>query len=243
MTRRWEAANAASARQGRHEMGIPTCAAPLRRGTFPQSAAQELLEEMHGAFRKKSLFAGSAKGDPWRAGRLAVLAVGVLLCAAGCGSGDSKTTHAVTKGHKAKAAAAQGTPGEQPLSEMVAAVSPAKGPPVELKFALPIRPEVGQVTEVDVALVPSQPVPDSVSISFQVVDGLEIVDGAQLERIEKLTAGTPIRHVLKVLPKRDGIFAITAIVSFSASNLESSRAFSIPVIAGVGMPDQVAKGP
>jgi len=192
---------------------------------------------MHGALRKSGVF--------WRAGCLAMVAAGALAGVSGCSSGDPKPHDAAgaAKSHKAKAVDAPARPGEQPLADMVAAASPAKGPPVELKFALPNRPEVGQVTQIDVALVPSQPVPDNVSISFQVVDGLEIVEGAQLERIEQVTAGTPIRHVVKVLPKRDGIFTVTAVVSFTASNLESSRTFSIPVIAGVGMPDQVAKGP
>jgi hypothetical protein len=49
--------------------------------------------------------------------------------------------------------------------------------------------------------------------------------------------------VVKVLPKRDGIFALTAVVSFTVSNQEMNRTFSIPVIAGQGLPDQVAKGP
>jgi len=126
---------------------------------------------------------------------------------------------------------------------MVTAVSNSKGPPVELKFSVPVRPEVGQATEIDVAVIPSQPLPDSVSISFQVVEGLDIVDGSQMERVDKLTAGTPIRHVLKVLPKRDGIFALTAVVSYTASSQEMNRMFSIPVIAGAGLTDQVAKGP
>ncbi|MBS0419180.1 MAG: hypothetical protein JSR66_15830 [Proteobacteria bacterium] len=191
---------------------------------------------MHRAIRKT--------GDFWGVGWLALLASAALLCAPGCGSGDSAPKSAVTRAHKGrKAAESAALPGEQPLNEMVAAVTPAKGPPVELKFALPVRPEVGQVTELDVALVPSQPVPDSVSISFQVAEGLEIVAGSQMDRVEKLTAGTPIRHVLKVLPKRDGIFTISAVVSFTAGNIESTRAFSIPVISGVGLPDQVAKGP
>ena len=192
---------------------------------------------MHGAIQKKGAFF-------YRAGWLAILAAGTLLCAAGCGSGDPKLTAAATKAHKAKSGgAASSQPGDPALSDMVAAVSPAKGPPVELKLGLPVRPEVGQVTELDVALVPSQPLPDSVAIAFQVVEGLEIVEGSQMARVEKLTAGTPIRHVVKVLPKRDGIFAITAVVSFTQSNVELSRTFSIPVIAGEGMPDQVAKGP
>ena len=66
---------------------------------------------------------------------------------------------------------------------------------------------------------------------------------SRMERVEKLTAGTPIRHVLKVLPKRDGIFALTAVVSYTASSQEMNRIFSIPVIAGAGLTDQVAKGP
>jgi len=191
---------------------------------------------MHRAIRKMGHF--------WGIGSLALLAAAALLCAPGCGSGDSAPKAAASRAHKGKKAAdAPALPAEQSLNEMVAAVTPSKGPPIELKFALPLRPEVGQVSELDVALVPSQPLPDSVSLSFQVVEGLEIVAGAQMDRVEKLTAGVPIRHVVKVLPKRDGIFAISAVVSFVTSNVESTRTFSIPVIAGVGMPDQVAKGP
>jgi hypothetical protein len=127
---------------------------------------------------------------------------------------------------------------------MVAAVSASKaGPPVELKFSLPTRPEVGQVMDIDVAVVPRAPVPDTVSVSFQVVDGIDIVDGSQVEPVGNLVDGTPIRHVVRILPKRDGIFALTAVVSFTSANLDSNRTFAIPVIAGEGLPDQVAKGP
>jgi hypothetical protein len=175
---------------------------------------------------------------------VAALAAGCLGIAA-CGSGGQQPqsgSAAVGKSHKGKKADGPSRPGAESLGDMVAAVTPSKGPPVELKFALPVRPEVGQVTDIDVALVTSQPVPDSVSISFQVVDGLDIVEGSQMDRIDKPTVGTPIRHVVKVLPKRDGIFALTAVVSFTVGNQETTRTFSIPVIAGQGMPDQVAKG-
>jgi hypothetical protein len=199
-----------------------------------QSAAQELLEVMLGPSRKLGTF--------W----VATVVVG-CFGAAGCGGSGSQpaqpgTTPAV-KSHQARKVQGPSKPGEEPIGDMVTAVSASKGPPVELKFALPVRPEVGQVTDIDVALVTSQPVPESVSISFQVVDGLDIVDGAQMERIEKPALGTPIRHVVKVLPKRDGIFALTAVVSFTVSNQETNRTFSIPVIAGQGLPEQVAKGP
>jgi hypothetical protein len=195
---------------------------------------------MHGAMRISGTF--------WHGGWLAVVAAGCLLGASGCGSSDhtgqSTASTASGKSHKPHKSSAPSKPGEEPLSDMVAAVSGSKaGPPVDLKFSLPVRPEVGQVTDIDVAVVPLDPVPDNVSVSFQVVDGLEIVDGSQLDRVEKLTGGTPIRHVVKILPKRDGIFALTAVVSFTASSQELNRTFTIPVISGEGMPDQVAKGP
>ena len=184
--------------------------------------------------------------DLFRRGPWVVWATGLILLLGGCGSGDkqgtgasgSKSTHAARKARQAA------TPGELALAEMVAAVSASKaGPPVEMKFFMANRPEVGQVLELQVAVIPRAPVPDSLAVSFQVLDGLEIIEGSQLERVDKLVDGTPIRHVLKVLPKRDGIFALSAVVSYAVANQEMSRTFSIPVIAGEGMPEQVAKGP
>src|SRR3569833_624132 len=148
----------------------------------------------------------------------AAVAVGCLGMA-GCSSGDSQTkaTTAASKAHKGKKSDGASKPGEENPGDMVAAVSASKGPPVELKFMLPVRPEVGQITDID--------------------------QGSQMDRVEKLTAGSPIRHVAKELPKRDGIFSLTAVVSYTSSNQDVNRTYSIPVIAGQGMPDQVAKGP
>ena len=192
---------------------------------------------MHGVMRKADVF--------WRAGWMAALALGGVLMVSGCSSGDKPA--AATSSANAKARKQHKliptAPGEQPLGDMVAAVSASKaGPPVELKFSLPTRPEVGQVMDVEVAVVPRAPVPDNVSVSFQVVDGIDIVDGSQLEQVSNLVDGTPIRHVVKILPKRDGIFALTAVVSFVTANQDASRTFSIPVIAGEGLSGQVAKG-
>jgi hypothetical protein len=177
----------------------------------------------------------------FRAAGLAVLAAGLAL--GGCSSSDKPAaagTPASLNSHKPKVSA---KPGEEDLGDMVAAVSGAKAAPsVELKFALPSRPEVGQVMDLNVAVIPRAPLPDSVSVSFQVADGLDIVDGSQLERVDKLAEGKPIRHVVKILPKRDGIFALTAVVSFAVSNQDWTRTYSIPVIAGEGLPEQVAKG-
>lgn len=127
---------------------------------------------------------------------------------------------------------------------MVAAVSASKaGPPVEMKFSLPGRPEVGQALDLQVAVIPRDPVPDTLAVSFRTADGIDIVDGSEIDRVDKLVDGTPLRHVVKIVPKRDGIFAVTAVVSFTQANQDLTRTFSIPVITGEGLPDQVAKGP
>ncbi len=182
----------------------------------------------------------------FRAGGCAVWAAGLLLCVSGCGGGSSPAPASghSEPAHTAKAKQSPVKPGELELTDMVSAVSASKpGPPIELKFALPTRPEVGQPMDIDIAVIPRAPVPDSVSVSFQVVDGLEIIEGSQLQRVDRLVDGAPIRHVVRILPKRDGIFAVTAVASFVVANQDSSRTFSIPVIAGEGLPEQVAKGP
>lgn len=184
------------------------------------------------------------------AGWLAAVAVGLALGTVGCSSGDKSTGAQVGGGQASSAPApkkpkkAAIKPGDDTVADMVSAVSASKaGPPVELKFALHTRPEVGQVTDLDVAVIPHAPVPESISASFQIAEGLEIVEGSQLERVDKLVDGTPIRHVVKILPKRDGIFAVTVVVSFVQANLDQARTFSIPVITGQGQPEQVAKEP
>jgi hypothetical protein len=159
------------------------------------------------------------------------------------GSSPSGSGATASKAHKASKGRAGSKPGEENLADMVAAVSSSKaGPPVEMKFSLPVRPEVGQVIDVDVALIPRAPIPDSVAATFSAAEGLEIVDGGQLERAENLVDGSPIRHVVRIRPKRDGIFALSAAVSFNQANQDLVRTFSIPVIAGEGFPEQVAKG-
>jgi hypothetical protein len=183
-----------------------------------------------------------------RAGWLAAAVCLALAALPGCGSKTADPTASATpsKAHKTAKPKTAAKPGELNLADMVAAVSPAKsGPPVEMKFSLAARPEVGQVIDLEVALVPrGSPVPDSLSASFQAAEGIEIVDGSQLERVEKLVDGTPVRHVVKILPKRDGIFAVSAVVSVNLPNQDLMRTFSIPIIAGEGLPpEQVAKGP
>jgi hypothetical protein len=181
----------------------------------------------------------------FRAGCLATLACLALAGVSACGSKGSLSSGSgvtASKAHKSTKKAAKA--GEENLADMVAAVSSAKsGPPVEVRFSLPARPEVGQEIDLNVALIPRAPIPDSVAATFSAAEGIEVVDGGQLDRTENLVDGSPIRHVVRIRANRDGIFALSAIVSFNQANQDLVRTFSIPVIAGEGFPEQVAKGP
>ena len=51
----------------------------------------------------------------------------------------------------------------------------------------------------------------------------------------------PVRHTLRILPKRDGIFVVSAVVSVDTASESLSRTFSIPLIAGQGLGEFAAK--
>jgi hypothetical protein len=132
---------------------------------------------------------------------------------------------------------------------MVSAVSAAKaGPPVELKFELRELPQAGRTLDVDVAVVPDVAAINRVYAKFQGSQGLEVVEGAELAAVDKPPVGTPIRHVVRVVPKEDGIYTVSATVSVDLADDAMTRVYSIPLIVGDGLADptpktEVAAGP
>ncbi len=204
---------------------------------IPRVQLQERLEEVHGAMRKETTFS-NARGI----GSALVLLCSMAIVACGSSGNPSVTSTIGAKKDAAKNARKAGP--VDPTADMVSAVSTTKaGPAVQLKFAIAQRPEVGQAVDVQVAVIPGVPVPDSVSAAFQSTDGLEVVDGAQLVSGGKPAEGAPIQHVVRILPKRDGIFALPATVSLVSGDQTVTRGFSIPVISGEGMREQVPKSP
>ncbi len=161
-------------------------------------------------------------------------ALGLATVLAGCGSGDrSGAGHAAKHSH-ARAAQADGlSPG------MVSGVTPpGAGPfPVQVKFELQGRPDVAQPLDVDVVIVPLYGTVDRVIGKMSADEGLDIVSGLQIPVADKPVEGTPIHHSVKVLPKRDGIFTLTAVLVVDSTGQSTSQTFSIPVIAGAGFPD------
>jgi hypothetical protein len=123
-----------------------------------------------------------------------------------------------------------------PTADMVSAVSGGNtGAPVELKFALTERPQIGRPVEVEIAVLPIGNL-DRIAASFRAGAGLELRQGEQMAAIDKPESGTPISHKVTVVPQRDGIFFVSAVVQADSPTESLTRTFSIPIIAGTGVP-------
>ena len=125
---------------------------------------------------------------------------------------------------------------------MVAAVSVGKGgPPVGLRFELRSRPEAGQPVDLDLVVLPDAPDIERINGGFDGDENLALVEGGNLDSVEKPAQGSVIRHVLRLLPKQDGIFTVTAAVTVTLPNDSITRTFTIPVVVGEGLPEPTAK--
>jgi hypothetical protein len=166
--------------------------------------------------------------DFWVAGAI------VLLLAAlnGCG----KAEHAGSAAHPSRPAANKAPDAsELALANMVSAVGSGKSSgDIELKFELRERPVAGQSVDIDLALVPLQDL-DRIYAVFQAADGLTLTKGGKTPDIDHPTAGVPITHTVTIVPQRDGVFYVSAVVLADSPNQSVTRSFSIPVIVGPGI--------
>jgi hypothetical protein len=119
---------------------------------------------------------------------------------------------------------------------MVSAVSGARTGPasVQLKFELRERPDVAQPLDIDLVILPGSATVDRLYGRVEVADGLQLTEGAQIAPSDRPGDGIPVRHSIKVLPTRDGIFTVNAVVSVDSAGQSWSQTFSIPVIVGAG---------
>ena len=158
----------------------------------------------------------------------------------GCGSG-SGTPSAATQHKSVKKTLSAA---EAASLSMVNAVADPKGEPVPLqvKFQLRSKPQPSQPVDLDLQIVPVSGNVDELSGTVTTEDGMDLVDGGQIAAQERPPEGVAIEHTVKVLPKRDGIFTVTAQITVNVAGQANKETYSIPVIAGTGMPE-VAKPP
>ncbi len=125
---------------------------------------------------------------------------------------------------------------EDRAETMVSAVSSGKpGAAVDLKFDLGKRPRVGEPLDVTVAVTTRAPDIDELQVVFQSTEGVEVVGGAQLGPVSKPADGQTFSHTVRVLPKQDGVYYVSAVALVEAASSGASsiaRTFAIPIIVG-----------
>jgi hypothetical protein len=170
----------------------------------------------------------------WIFGRNLALSLAAAVLLLGCGSQSSSDA---AKSAAAKPATRKALNAADELSRnMVSAVAANKPSalPIQVKFELRERPDVGQPVELDLAIVPMSASVDRVSGKVEGEDGLEVIEGAQIAATDRPAEGTPIRQLVKVLPHQEGIFTVHALVTVDAGGQSSSEIYAIPLIAGGG---------
>ena len=171
---------------------------------------------------------------------LTFVALAAALLLGGCGShSPGAAGQSVSKTVAKKPL----SPADEFSRNMVSAVAGNKPSmvPVQVKFDLRERPDVGQPAGVDLAIVPMSASVDRVSGKVEGEDGLELIEGGEIAATERPPEGVPIRHAVKVLPKREGIFTVRAVVTVEAGGVSSTESYSMPVIAGAGAPEHPGK--
>jgi hypothetical protein len=166
---------------------------------------------------------------------VSLLAALALLSASGCGG---KGLPGIPGNAPPKPMAKRTLRPEDAVSPyMVAAVAAGKeaSTGLQLKYELQGHPGVGEPLDIDLVIIPANPL-DSLSGQIQGEEGLDVVGGGQIPAADKPVPGTPIRHTVKVVPRKDGIFVLSAAISTVAGGPPQVQTFSIPLIAGSGLP-------
>ena len=114
--------------------------------------------------------------------------------------------------------------------EFVSAVSAGgNNSVISVHFALRNTPTASEALPVDIAIVPHQ-VFTAVRAHFDSRDGLAVATGNELGTKADPKPEKPIKHELVLMPGRDGVFMVSAIVETEGIDGTISRVFSIPVI-------------
>ena len=78
---------------------------------------------------------------------------------------------------------------------------------------------------------------DRVYGRVQTSDGLELAEGAEIAPVDRPVDGMPLRHSVKVTPKKNGIFTVSTVVSVESGGQTASQTFNIPVIVAEAAPE------
>jgi len=161
--------------------------------------------------------------------RAAIAALCCCVGLAGC-SQDAKPPPTSSTTPRIKAPVRKGPSAEEQTAGMAAAPTLGK-PPVaaELKFELAERPQIGQILEINLALVPkTDGGPASVQIGPSAA--FDVEQGDPAFEVPEVAAGEVYRHTLHLIPRKDGVLLVDLNVAFKHDEVNDSQAFTVPVI-------------
>jgi len=162
---------------------------------------------------------------------LAVVALAAVLAA--CGRGEEEQAAAtVTPAGAGAPAEGAAAPAESPDDKRMAnaVVTGKVGAPVDLKYDVLAKPDVGQPFEIELALSPRLAA-DVLEVEVTGIPGLTVVSGGAT-RFEGVTAGE--RYVAKALVQADapGIYYANVVAKMVTQVQTEARTFSVPVVVG-----------
>jgi hypothetical protein len=168
--------------------------------------------------------------------RLALAAAAALLAGAfvtACGGHDDKAAVATTekaKANKEAPATPPATVDEKHARLATAVVDGKTTAPVDMKYDLLSKPELGQPFEIELVFDARLPA-DSLDVEITEAPGLTIV-GEKTARFSPIASGQS--YTSKVLVKGDnaGLYYIGVIAKMGTKVQTESRAFAIPVVIG-----------
>jgi hypothetical protein len=158
----------------------------------------------------------------------------VFVAALSACHGDSATPAAPASAPsphgKAAAPVRKGPSAADQTAGMVEAVSQGKSTvPVDLKFDVPQKPQIGKALQVDIAVMPQIPASPA-AVQIVGAEGIEVAPDANRIEIPSVEEGEVYRHSVKVTPTADGVLFLGLTVSLKHDDITESRAFSIPLI-------------
>ncbi len=117
-------------------------------------------------------------------------------------------------------------------ANMVAGVKNDESPAaVQVKFDLLSRPKTGELLVVRLVFIP-QEAAAALSATFAAADGLTIPGSQPPAEFTQVEAGAAYSYDLKVVPDKNGVHYLSAVVQLQGEGEPRIQTFSVPVVVG-----------
>jgi hypothetical protein len=168
-----------------------------------------------------------------------VLIIAILAALTAACDKDSQPAPATTSAAPAGAPAPGASEAEEATRGMVSGVAAGRAAdaPVDLKFEVKSRPEVGKPVTIDIALLPKVAT-EAMNITYLATEGLTVQPTTMPSKYERVQAGSLYRNQATVVPKERGVFSLSAIVMLQTETGDVTRTFSIPIVIGAPPDDE-----